>query len=413
MEKKINIQMLGIDYKTASLDERALFSFTKKNMQQAMENIKQNSGILGVVILSTCNRMEIWVSTNEKFQDNLYEILCEIKGIEGEKYQHLFRKRRGKEAVKHVFSLSAGLKSQILGEDQILTQVKDALTFARENYCTDQVLEVLFRKAITAAKKVKTEVILSKANHSVIHRAVEVLKEKGITLEGKTCMVIGNGEMGRLTAEVLMEQGADVTVTVRQYRSGVVNIPKDCKRINYGERTEFLKKCQIVISATASPNFTIIPEMLQNLPTGKELLLIDLAVPRDIHPQVAEIPGITLYHIDSFQAESIDPVQQKEIKQAKEILRVYKKEFYDWYEGRELIPIIEEIKKNIADDASLRLTKAMKKPSLEQKEKEKLILEIHQAMEKTMGKLLFELKDQISEEAYLECIGAMEKIFVS
>lgn len=90
---------------------------------------------------------------------------------------------------------------------------------------------------------------------------MEVLQEKGITLEGKTCMVIGNGEMGRLTAEVLMEQGADVTVTVRQYRSGMVNIPKDCKRINYGDRVEFLKKCQMVVSATASLNFTIIPEM--------------------------------------------------------------------------------------------------------------------------------------------------------
>ena len=90
MEKKINIQMLGIDHKTASLDERALFSFTKKNMQQAMENIRQNSGILGIVILSTCNRMEIWVSINEKFQDDLYGILCGIKEIQGEKYQNLF-----------------------------------------------------------------------------------------------------------------------------------------------------------------------------------------------------------------------------------------------------------------------------------------------------------------------------------
>lgn len=412
MDKEINIQMLGIDHETASLDDRAVFSFTKKNMQQAMEKIKETSGIMGVVILSTCNRMEIWVSINEKYQDDLYEILCCIKGAEKGKYQELFQKLQGKDAVKHLFSLSAGLKSQILGEDQILTQVKDALAFSRENYCTDQVLEVLFRKAITAAKRVKAEVPISKANHSVIHRAVEVLKEKSIEFKGKTCMVIGNGEMGRITAELLMEQGADVTVTVRQYRSGVVNIPKDCKRINYGERAEFLKKCHIVVSATASPNYTITKEMLSDLSKEKSLLCIDLAVPRDIQPEVAEVPGVILYNIDSFQADRLDSVQKKEINQAEGVLKIYEKEFYDWYEGREMIPIIDEIKETIAKDVNLRLTKVMKKTPLEEEEKGEITSQIHQAVENTMGKLLFELKEQVGEETYRECIYAIEKIFI-
>ena len=129
----MNIQMLGIDYEKAGIDERAIFSFTKKNMESALNFFKQQQGILGVVILSTCNRMEVWVSINEKYADNLYDTLCGIKQVEPEKYCRLFRTRKGQDAVKHLFALSAGLKSQILGEDQILTQVKDALAFSREN----------------------------------------------------------------------------------------------------------------------------------------------------------------------------------------------------------------------------------------------------------------------------------------
>ena len=144
--------------------------------------------------------------------------------------------------MEHLFYLTSGLKSQILAEDQIITQVKDALALSREAYCTDNVLEVLFRMAVTAAKKVKTQVSFSRANSSVIHQAIERLEDQGFSLQGKTCMVIGNGEMGKVTALALKEAGADVTVTVRQYRSGIVTIPQGCDRINYGERLEFLAK---------------------------------------------------------------------------------------------------------------------------------------------------------------------------
>ena len=152
--------------------------------------------------------------------------------------------------------------------------------------------------------------------------------------------------------------------------------------------------------------------MLSDLPDEKSLLFIDLAVPRDIQPETAEVPGVILYNIDSFQAERLDSVQQKEICQAKEVLKVYKKEFYDWYEGREMIPVIDEIKKTIAKDVNLRLTKVMKKAPLEEEERGEITSRIHQAVENTMGKMLFELKDQVGEETYRECIYAIEKIFI-
>lgn len=167
------------------------------------------------------------------------------------------------EAIEHLFYLTSGLKSQILAEDQIITQVKDALSMARDVYCTDNVLEVLFRMAVTAAKRVKTEVVFSRGNSSVIHQAIQKLREAGYSLDGITCMVIGNGEMGKVAALALAEAGAHVTVTVRQYRSGIVSIPKGCDRINYGERMEFFPSCDLVVSATASPNFTLTKELIQ------------------------------------------------------------------------------------------------------------------------------------------------------
>ena len=113
--------------------------------------------------------------------------------------------------MEHLFYLTSGLKSQIIGEDQILTQVKDALNLARENFAADGVLEVLFRMAVTAGKRIKTEVPFSHGNPSVIHQAIGFLADNGYSLKDKICMVIGNGEMGKVAAQALREAGADVT----------------------------------------------------------------------------------------------------------------------------------------------------------------------------------------------------------
>ena len=194
--KDMSIFMLGIDHNMAPVDIRALFAFTRKNTGEALLKLKKEPGICGCIILSTCNRLELWVSTEENEKPELYQWLCRLKGIEGEEYRKYFISRENEEAVEHLFYLAGGLKSQILGEDQILTQIKDALNLAREHFTTDSVLEVLFRMAVTAGKKIKTEAPLAHGNPSVIHQAVSYLKEQGYDMHGKTCMVIGNGEMG-------------------------------------------------------------------------------------------------------------------------------------------------------------------------------------------------------------------------
>lgn len=403
--------MIGIDYNRASVDVRAGFSFTKKNAATAMERLKSEQGVLGCIILSTCNRMEIWASTQEEWQGSLYEFLCREKEKAPADFREYFVQRTGREAVEHLFYLASGLKSQILAEDQILTQVKDALALAREAYCTDNVLEVLFRMAVTAAKRVKTEVSFSRGNISVIHQALDCLENQGFSLRGKTCMVIGNGEMGKLAALALKEAGADVTVTVRQYRSGIVSIPKGCDRINYGDRMEFLPKCDLAVSATASPNYTLTRQLLEEEDIPGHMVLIDLAVPRDIEPSAGTLPNVTLYDIDSFKINTLSPKMQASMDKAGVILAEQQEEFYNWYDGHDLIPRIRDIKKEAVEDLNLRIMKILRKTPMEDADREKLLNAIDTAAAKVVNKMIFGLRDSLEQEAFKNCVEGLEQLY--
>ncbi len=407
----MGISMIGIDYNRASVDIRAGFSFTKKNAATAMERLKREQGVLGCIILSTCNRMEIWASAQEEWQGSLYEFLCREKEKVPGEFREYFVQRTGKEAVEHLFYLASGLKSQILAEDQILTQVKDALALAREAYCTDNVLEVLFRMAVTAAKRVKTEVSFSRGNISVIHQALDCLENQGFSLRGKTCMVIGNGEMGKLAALALKEAGADVTVTVRQYRSGIVSIPKGCDRINYGDRMEFLPKCDLAVSATASPNYTLTRQLLEEEDIPGHMVLIDLAVPRDIEPSAGTLPNVTLYDIDSFKINTLSPKMQASMDKAGVILAEQQEEFYNWYDGHDLIPRIRDIKKEAVEDLNLRIMKILRKTPMEDADREKLLNAIDTAAAKVVNKMIFGLRDSLEQEAFKNCVEGLEQLY--
>lgn len=411
----MSIYMAGIDHTKAPLDVRAVFSFTKKNMAKAMETWKQIPGLHGCVMIVTCNRMELWASVQEDAKPDLFELLCREKGVDAGQYRQYAVFREGREAVNHLFEVSCGLQSRILGEDQIITQVKEALAFAREQYAADNVLEVLFRMAVTAGKKVKTEVLLSKKDSSAIHRAVEVLTEEGYCFAGKKCMVIGNGEMGRLSANVFRGEGADVTVTVRSYRSGVVDIPRGCKRIDYAERMTLLPQCDYVVSATASPNYTLRLEEVREV-LCKPVVMIDLAVPRDIEPSVGSLADVTLYDIDYFDAGHISAQTQADIARAKEILQEQITEFFDWYEGRDVIEKIQGIKEALVEDFHLRTQKKTKELGACLQTAEPEMLQTYQeyietAAAKTINKMMFGLRRKVSDETFRECMEALDSLY--
>ena len=376
-----------------------------------MEQWKKVPGLQGCVILSTCNRMELWASTAEDWDRDLLELLCINKEVDPTQYGPFFVRRKDREAVEHLFHLTAGLKSMILAEDQIITQVKDALSLARESYATDSVLEVLFRKAVTAGKKVKTNVTFSRANQTAMDQAVRMLKGQGFSLRGKTCMVIGNGEMGRLAAQTLKREGAEVTVTVRQYRSGMVSIPMGCERINYGERLGFLPGCDLVVSATASPNYTLTRAQVEEAELASPVVFIDLAVPRDVEPSVGELPMAQLYDIDDFRMDRMTEDVKRSMEQAEFILAEEMEDFYQWLEGRDVIPRIQEIRAEAETDLSLRLHKILAKLPLEEKERKELDAAIRTSAGKVVTKMIFGLRDTLNKDAFLDCVEGLEKVY--
>lgn len=416
----MGIETIGIDHNTANIDIRTHFSCTKKYTETFLAYLKQTPGIEGCVLLSTCNRMEVWASVSDRWTGDLYRIFCTHRGLNPDLYRSYFTTRHEEEAAQHLFRLTCGLESRILGDEQIVTQVGDALTFSRQHYAADHVMETLFRRAITAAKKVKTQVILSPFDCSVVHAAIRDLKRRGMDFSEKTCLVIGNGTIGKLAATLLKKEGADVTVTVRQYHSGIVDIPTGCRRVDYGRRMEVFPHCDYVFSATVSPNCTLTREAVAkalSMPGKvsvqtrlKPVTLIDLAVPRDIDPEVASLPGIHLFNVDSFREKADNEKQRQAILQAEEIIREQMDAFFAWHYCVDTIPRIGELKKKMARDLSLRLQKELRKLPLNPEEQLQLTQNIEAAEERTANKLLFGLRDGLDPQTFRECLTCLENL---
>ncbi len=402
------LQMVGIDYEKADLDTRELFSFHKHASLQAMEQIQSEYELNGVVLISTCNRTELYVSSDETI-DHLFEILCSIKKVSAKEYYRFAVERKGHDAIDHLFQLSCGLKSKVFGEDQIISQVKHALLQAREAQTTDTFLEKVFQMAIAAAKKVKTEVHLTAVKTSVIEEMIKVLKKELDTLIGKKCMVIGNGEIGRLAAQRLVEEKSDVTITVRNYKTREIEIPKGCQTVEYKDRYDKMAGYDMVISATASPHHTIKYEDSHTLfEDGKQHILVDLAVPRDISSQYEQVENIILYNIDTLGGISKTEQDNEALALALSIIKEQEEELESWENFRVYVPAVQAIGHLGGLTTYKRVEKNINKiiESSNRKEVEKLI---RNAAEKTITSMLFDLRKNLPTEYWQVCMEAFEK----
>lgn len=408
----MKIEMIGIDHTRAPLDVRQKFSFTKRAMGEALLWLKEQPNISGAVLLSTCNRMELWLSGTEESGTDAFELLCGLKNVrEDLSVRSCFVRREGEAAVKHLFRLAGGLESRIVGEDQILAQVKDAASFSREQKTTDQTLEVLFRMAVTAGKQVKAQAPIRRTDYSAAHQALEALKAEGYCLAKRRCLVIGNGQMGQLAAAALLDEGAQVTMTLRQYRSGGLQVPPTCGSVNYKERYQAMAECDLVISATASPNLTVTREAVETYYAGREQIFIDLAVPRDIESSVGKLPAIRLYDIDSFHMEAQPEEMRRQIQAAEEIISQREGEFLSWAACRELIPKVHKISGQAAQDAVWRTGRAVQELRLPKDKRVNLEQTMEEATAKVVGKLLFGLRDSLDAEAFRQCLKALEEVY--
>ena len=230
--------------------------------------------------------------------------------------------------------VSAGMQSQIFGDDQIVSQVKDAAALARELKTADAVLDTLFRRDVTAGKRVRTETRLT---------GVPAERFFG-TLAGKRAVVIGNGEMGRLAARALVEAGCAVTVTLRTYRHGETVVPQGCATVPYERRMERIEGADLVVSATTSPHFTLTAEQTAALSHPPRLLL-DLAMPRDIESAAAS--GHTaLFNLDDLG--ELGDADNAARETALRILDEETREFFAWLNYRAALPLIAQLKSAVA-----------------------------------------------------------------
>ena len=348
--------MVGTDHGLASADVRSAFSLPADVREAVVSLVRAKLGATGVVLLATCNRTELWVSFDgveppARFvdaqgvphpDDPLAQALCEMHMVDPSDFARYLVCRSGDEAVGHLFHVACGLRSAIVAEDQIVSQVKQAIAYSREIGVADSVLEVLFRQAVTTAKQVKSNVRFTRAYATAIDQAVALLEKDGVSLAGATCMVIGNGEYGRLAAKTLAQRGAEVLVTVRQYTHGAVKVPDGCSGVPYARRYEHLNRCRVVMSATTSPHYTLDRgRFAEALMGGKgalegggcDMRLFDLAIPRDIDAAIGDIPGCTLYDIDGFSTQ-IGVENTEAIAAAQRLIGSGMDEFWDWVRRR-------------------------------------------------------------------------------
>lgn len=401
----MNIKMIGIDHIKAPLEYREKLAFSQTRATQFLSLLKKQQQILGCVLISTCNRTEIWISHIDDFVNNVDELMCQFKKVDLEEYKQYFVYRQDKEAVEHLFMVTSGLKSKILGEEQIITQVKNAVELSRDKDFLDTTLNILFRNAITASKKIKTEIKFSKGSYSVIDSAIKKLETININVKDKNCLVIGNGEMGRLASSTLIKNGAKVTMTLRQHHKGDVIIPVGVEVVSFLDRVELLPQFDIVFSTTSTNRFMLKYEDVSQVKLKENVVFVDLAVPRDIDKRIYDIDGVTGFNIDDFDINETELQDIKEnVEKAKAILNDYINEFYKWYANKDVINLVFDISQKFSDDVIFRINKLVD-------EKNKEIIE--KATKKSAEKLLFCLRDNLKPEDFKNIVSVIEKNYVN
>lgn len=377
------ILMSGLDYSLAPIELRERLSFSRSQAGELSARIRAAApGVEGCVLLSTCNRTELYLSCRPGKSWRPDELLCRAAGLAYAPFAEAFVTRQGEEAARHLLEVAGGLRSQLWGEDQILAQVKGAILRARENGAADPVLETLFRTAVAAGKEIKTSVRLTGVSVSAAGRAVEVLRRDLGALTGKRALVIGNGEMGRLSAALLGDAGCRVTVTLRTYRHGETVVPPGCGVVPYEDRLSAAEEADIILSATTSPHYTLSAAQLAAL-GSRPRHVVDLALPRDIDPQAGSVEGITLYNVDTLGAERRAGRIPAEVQS---ILDRQLDRFYEWDRYRACLPAIEELKEVI-------IRRVLSSPDTGELDREELT---ELAVSRTVDLLTGGLKEQIN-----------------
>ena len=356
---KMSIQLLSISHKTARASLRGRFVFDSEQTKDILKQLtepdgqQENTGIEEAVLISTCNRTELYCSGTPENQNfiRMQHVLLAAAGIEKNSETHMaaldaFRRFSDKNAIHHLFCVAAGLDSAVLGEDQILGQVRNAYFLAMESGYTKTTFHCLFQSAITAAKRMKTDTILSKSSISTAGLALKTAMECQQDLPVKNVMIIGaSGKIGSIVLKDAMDfQGLNIFFTARHELPHPLH-GQDMRYtvIPYEKRYEYMPDMDIVISATASPHYTVMKEhFLAQNPPVKKRVFFDLAVPADIEPEMSQVPETVCYSMEDMQelARQNNAAKLEALPKAKAILSKYEEQFVKNMAFGEALPAI-------------------------------------------------------------------------
>ena len=357
----MGISLIGISHHHTPLAVRELFAFPAETQQELMKEMIAREIAEECVIISTCNRTEVYIYTacpGGNFTE-LQNLVLEFANAQDvENIGDYIRFYNGSKAVRHLFHVAAGLESMVMGEDQILGQVKRAHDQARETGTCGVYLNTLFRYAVTAAKKVKTETDLSRTSVSTATMAIKAAEQGLGTLHGKKVMIIGaSGKIGSTVLKNLQcIEGAEVYITSRNMgQAGEDHHHKITYRVmEYEKRYDLVNEMDAIISATSSPHYTLTySKMAEKLVTEKPRVLVDLAVPIDIEARLEKLPGIMRYDIDDFQelARTNNEKKQHEVVAADQILDEVQLDFERWMVFQLALPDMASFKEWMEQEA--------------------------------------------------------------
>ena len=346
----MNIIAVGLNHRTAPVELRERLAVTESRLPEALARLKRWPGIDEGVILSTCNRVELYavVKDTELGLESLSEYMVTIAAdVNPEQVApHLYR-LDGAEAVRHLFRVAASLDSMVVGEPQILGQVKDAFEAALAEKSTGVVLNKVVKKAISVGKRVRTETGIAENAVSVSYAAVELAKKIFQNLAEKTVLLVGAGEMGKLAARHLINAGVrHVMITNRNY-DRALDVAKrfNALPVPYNEFPHEMAGADIIVCATAADSFVIGPDDVQraiHARKNRPMFLIDISDPRNIDPAVGSLDNVYLYNIDDLQGHVDMNVEQRlrEALKAEDIVRAEVPSVVVWLKSLEVVPTI-------------------------------------------------------------------------
>lgn len=410
--KRMQFGFFGINYKRAQLDVRDKTAFTDMRKAEFFQRAEEG-GIEQCMILSTCNRSEVYFFYEEERQaEKLREAYQEMfSEVDLEPY---LAELEGKEAIAYLFRTAAGLESLVLGEDQILGQVREAIDFSRTMGYSKKELNKIVRDAVTCAKKIKTELKISEIPLSVSYIGIQKL-DALCGVKGKKVLVIGSGKTAALSLRYLYEYGAGHITVCSRTSAHAKELKEEFANLDtvlYEERYEVLKECEIVVSATASPHLVIRREEIPQQPKHP-VAFLDLAAPRDIDTGLSEEPWAELMNLDTLYETARENQKEREnlVQKSRQMIEEAVEETCTWLLQSHVDATIGSLQSKcsaIVEDSYEYLNRKMELSKREQKILKKVL---NASLQRLLREPIQELKHLETREKQEEYEDFVKKLF--